>query len=183
LEHDQFLIKKESEIVTIPVTKEMLILAKEKADEMGCLKHSMMKGERNVEGILGELGALKFLTNAVGTASYQHDLKIGQITIEVKTKRLTNKPRLDYDCTVYSYNTEQDCHIYLFAGVNPEHTLVWLNGFISKDNFYKKAEFLPAGSERPLSNGKTLIYKRDNYVVKVNQLNKIDILKKIVLNK
>lgn len=180
----EFVISRDSQIIEIAVTKEMLDAAKTKAAQMGVLnQHSMMKGERNVEGVLGELAALKFLTNAEATDTYDHDIKIGPVLIDVKTKRLTNKPRLYYDCTVYGYNPNQNCHVYLFAGVKNDHSVVWLCGFISKKDFYEKAEFCPAGSERPLGGGKTLTYKEDNYVVQVNKLSYMDALRRVVLKK
>lgn len=176
-----FLVLRDSQIVEIPVTAEMLAFAKEKARKMGVLnQHSMMKGERNIEGILGELAALKFLPQTIATDNYDNDLRIGKLTIDVKTKRLTNKPRLEYDCTVYGYNPNQNCHLYLFAGVKADHSKVWLSGFLAKHIFYQKAQFCPAGSQRPLGAGKMLTYREDNYVVQVNQLNKIEILKTIV---
>ena len=177
----EFLVVKDTDIVEVPVTPDMLKKAEEKARKMGCLnKHSMMKGARNVDGVLGELAALAFLPRAIYTDNYDNDLRIGKLTIDVKTKRLNKRPRLEYDCSIYGYNPNQDCHLYLFAGVNPEHTVVWLSGFLAKHIFYKKAEFFPAGSLRPLGFGKTLEYKEDNYVVQIKHLNKIDILKTIV---
>lgn len=174
---NNFLVVGEDEIVEIPVTPEMLAFAKEKAAKMGVLnRHSMMKGERNVEGILGELAVLAYLPQAVATDTHDNDLTIGPMTIDVKTKRLTNRPRLSYDCTVYGYNPNQNCHLYVFAGVKADHSVVWLSGFLAKHIFYQKAQFCPAGTERPLGNGKTLTYREDNYVVQVNQLNKIKIL-------
>lgn len=176
-----FLVLKDTDIVTIPVTKEMLAQAEAKAKQMGCLnKHSMMKGERNVEGVLGELAALAFLPQATPTDTYDNDLRIGKLTIDVKTKRLTNRPNLGYDCSIYGYNPNQNCHLYLFAGVKPDFGVVWLSGFLEKGTFYKKATYFPAGSHRPLGGGRTLEYKKDNYVVQINQLNRIQILKTII---
>lgn len=170
------LVSLDSHILEVKVTKEMLAIAKEKAEQMGCLnRHSMMKGERNIEGVLGELAALTFLPNAVWQDTHDYDLTVGKITIDVKTKRLTRKPRLYYDCSIYGYNPNQNCHLYLFAGVDPEHTKVWLNGFIPKSDFYEKAEFFPAGSDRG-----NVVYKKDNYVVKVSQLLRVEMLKTIV---
>lgn len=175
------LIKSEMDIITIPVTKEMLEFAKEKAAKMGVLnRHSMMKGERNVEGILGELGALQYIPNSTPTDTHDNDIKVGKLTIDVKTKRLTNKPRLYYDCTVYGYNPNQECHVYLFAGVKVDHSVIWLSGFITKKDFYKKSQFCPAGSTRPLGGGKVLTYKEDNYVIQVDKLGKLGYLKSMV---
>jgi hypothetical protein len=179
-----FGVLSERDIVEIPITREMRAFAEEKAEKMGVLnKHSMMKGERNVEGILGELAALKFLPKAEATDTHDNDLKIGQVTIDVKTKRLTNKPRLYYDCTVYGYNPHQNCHVYLFAGVKSDYSVVWLSGFISKKEFYEKSEFCPAGSQRPLGGGKMLTYKEDNYVIQVNKLKNMKFLKNVVIKK
>lgn len=173
---DKLLVTRESQIIEIPVTPEMLKFAKEKAKEMGVLnKHSMMKGERNVDGILGELAALSYLSKAKATDTFDHDLSIqthlGLLTIDVKTKRLAQKPRLYYDCTVYGYNPNQKCHLYLFTGVKSDHSVVWICGYLPKYVFYEeRAEFCPAGSQRPLGGGKMLTYKEDNYVVRVNQI-------------
>jgi len=174
------LVTLESHIVEIKVTEEMLQKAHGKAEQMGCLnKHSMMKGSRNVEGVLGELAALSYLANAVPTDNYDNDLRIGKVTIDVKTKRLTMRPRLYYDCTVYGYNPNQNCHVYLFAGVKDDHSVVWLSGWLPKPEFYEIAEFCPKGSQRPLGNNKMLTYKEDNYVIQVKDLNQVVILQNI----
>lgn len=178
-----FLVQND-DIIEIKVTKDMLDYAKEKARKMGILnQHSMMKGERNVEGILGELALLTFLPQSTVTDNHDNDLRIGHLTIDVKTKRLTNRPRLKYDCTVYGYNPNQNCHLYAFAGVKADHSVVWLSGFLAKHIFYQKAQFCPAGTERPLGDGRTLTYREDNYVVQVEQLNRIAILNTIVPTK
>lgn len=178
---NDFLVTKDTDIITVPVTPAMLAQAKEKARKMGCLnQHSMMKGERNVEGVLGELATLAILPSATYTDNHDNDLRIGKLTIDVKTKRLARKPALYYDCTVYGYNPNQNCHLYLFAGVKDDHSVVWLSGFLAKHIFYKKAQFCPAGSTRPLGQGKLLTYREDNYVVQVNQLNRAQILTTIL---
>lgn len=174
---NQFMVLKDSDILEVRVTPEMLEQAKEKARKLGCLnKHSMMKGERNIAGVLGELGALVILPQAIYVDNYDHDLKIGKLTIDVKTKQLTSKPRLSYDCSIYGYNPNQDCHLYLFAGVKTDHSVVWFSGFLAKHIFYQKAEFCPAGSQRPLGGGRMLTYKEDNYVTQVRHLNRTEIL-------
>lgn len=181
---NEFLVKNESQIIEVKVTPEMLKQAEEKAAKMGILNsHSMMRGERNVEGILGELAALKFLPQAEATDNFDNDFRIGDITFDVKTKRLTNKPRLYFDCTVYGYNPHQNCHLYLFAGVKADLSVVWLSGFISKKDFYQNAEFCPKGTQRPLGNDKMLTYKEDNYVVQVKQLSAVEVLNRITLKK
>lgn len=170
-------VRSQSDIVEIIVTAEMLKKAQDKARKMGCLnKHSMMKGTRNIEGALGELAVLELFPSAMPTDTHDHDCRLGTITIDVKTKRLARKPSVNYDCTVYGYNPNQNCDIYLFAGVSGDHSTVWLSGFLKKEEFYKKAEFCPAGSQRPLGNGRMLTYEKDNYVVQINQLNKIELL-------
>lgn len=175
------MVLKDSDIIEVKVTPEMLKKAQEKAAQMGCLnKHSMMKGERNVAGVLGELAALAILPRATYVDNYDHDLRIGKLTIDVKTKQLASKPRLSYDCSIYGYNPNQDCHIYLFAGVKTDHSVVWFSGFLAKHIFYQKAEFCAAGSQRPLGGGRMLTYKEDNYVVQVRQLNRAAILQTVV---
>lgn len=179
-----FMVLKDSDILEVRVTPEMLQKAEEKARQMGCLnQHSMMKGERNVAGVLGELAAMVLLPQATYVDNYDHDLRIGKLTIDVKTKQLAAKPRLGYDCSIYGYNPNQDCHLYLFAGVKADHSVVWFSGFLAKHIFYQKAEYCPAGSQRPLGNGRMLTYKEDNYVVQVKHLNRTDILKTIVPKK
>lgn len=177
-------VTKDSDIITIPVTQDMLDFARVKAAQMGKLnEYSMMQGRRNIEGILGEMAAFRYLEKAIMTDTRDHDLSFGKVTIDVKTKRMTRKPRIYYDATVYGYNPNQNCHVYLFAGVDPEHSVVWLSGYLTKQGFYDRALFCPKGSKRSLGKDKELIYREDNYVVQVNQLNTVASLKETLMAK
>ena len=92
-------------MVEIPFTQEMVDSAKKKAKIMGSINNSILKGRGNFAGFLGEEAVASYITANIisfdeGENKYGHDLNKNGKRIEVKTKRRTVKPRLNYDVSV-----------------------------------------------------------------------------------
>ena len=113
-------------MISLPFSKDMLDRAKAKANNLGSIKNSILKGRGNLAGYLGEealapyIGA-EIVSNNRGLDKYNHDLlmKDGN-RVEVKTKRRTVKPRSNYDVSVAHTSTHQKPDIYAFISLEFE---------------------------------------------------------------
>jgi hypothetical protein len=160
------------------ITKNIIEYATLKSIQMGNLNNSITNGEGNIAGFIGEILALKALkltgSNLKSSSSYEYDILDNQnISWDVKTKRRTVKPQPYHNCTVADYNTKQKCDRYIFVSLyNLDEGFIL--GWISKDDFYKKAKFFKKGEIDPLSPpNKTFRFTADCYNIEAKHLNAI----------
>lgn len=178
------IVKAYSDVIELNVPKEMLDYAKANAHKGSMNEYSELKGERNVDGLLAELMVHKFLPKLLHKPTTFYDLitppGFKEVTIDVKNKydvkRYGDRPRLDWECTIYGYEAKKVCDIYLFTSTNEFNTKIWLKGFITKNQLVTSENFYPAGSTMTTSQG-TVRYRKDNYVTSVNKLGTIQSLK------
>lgn len=148
--------------------------AEKDATDMGKLKASITKGEGNLVGFLGEI-----VTGAVIDAqrvnTFHYDLVKDSKLIDVKTKRCTSEPQLWYDCSVAAFNTKQECTHYVFTRVlDPEHTICWVLGYLTKDDYFKLARFCKKGEiDTHDRTGRQWPFKADCYNVEISKLKDI----------
>ena len=160
-------------MIEVQINKFLLQMARQKAEEMGKLNNSITKGDGNIAGFLGEFIAAREIGAEVDN-SYQHDLRFGTTTIDVKTKRCTSKPRDFYECSIAAYNTKQKCDIYVFTRLlwhkaKPQvWERGWLLGWLPKKEYFEQATFLKKGQVDP-SNNYTV--KADCFNLKISCLN------------
>ena len=167
------------DIVQIPVTPAMIDYANAFAHHGDMNRHSMMHGERNIEGVLGELGAYKYLPMLNYEPTTFHDLNLGDLTIDVKNKHMKNPSasiQLNHRCTIYGYESEKKCRIYLFTSTNHNHSIVYLKGYMLKQDLVTRDNFIPAGTAEPGVG----VYRQDNYATTVRQLGKMTHLKALI---
>lgn len=110
----------------------------------GILPNSQTRGEGNLHGALGEIVTYDYYKTRTETThpmTFDYDLIIGGKKTDVKTKRCTSKPKLNYNCSVFDFNTAQDCEYYLFTRILTDMSKAWLLGVIGKADFYHQAEF------------------------------------------
>ena len=99
-------------IIEAPFTKEMVSNAKKKAKNLGKISNSILGGEGNFAGYLGEeivadyMKALQISTDE-GDEKYSYDLVKDNQKIEVKTKRRTVPPKGFYDASVADYSRDR----------------------------------------------------------------------------
>lgn len=117
-------------------------------------------------GALGEVVALRYLAQLPHVANdcgmVNHDIEVGGVTIDVKTKERTVNPRPDYECTVAAYLREvQHPDFYLFVTVVSDRSRGdgwdrfvrgWVHGTIRSDEFWGYAKYWGEGDVDP-SNG------------------------------
>ena len=157
----------------IKISKSFIDKAKSKSNQMGQLRNSITKGAGNIHGFLGEIITAQEL-KAEENNTYDYDIKLNGLTIDVKTKRVNTPPRDYYECSIANLNTKQKCDVYVFTRILNDMTKGWLLGYINKKDYFEKATFLKKGSVDPSNNWKVLT---DCYNLPINKLNNIENLK------
>ena len=164
-------------MLKIQITDKMKKVAKEKAQEMGELKNSILKGEGNMTGFLGEEIVKTFLS-ARSSNTKDYDISYKKKKYDIKTKLTSKEPLPEYDCSIAAYNTVQKCDGYIFVRIqkDKEDNLVcgWILGWMDKEGYFQNAEYWPKGKIDP-SNGYRV--KASCYYVKIKDLKNIEELK------
>ena len=157
------------------ITNDMFIKAREESIKMGVLRNSIRRGDGNLIGFLGE-----YITQAAlggcNDNTFDYDLVLGEYKLDVKTKATSVVPLDTYECSVAGFNTSQKCDIYVFTRILKTYEKGWVLGWLSTDDYYKKAKFLKKGEIDPSNN---FTVKADCYNVPIKDLNNINELKYI----
>jgi hypothetical protein len=153
-------------MIEIKIKDEWMEKSKKKAEEMGRLKHSILKGKGNITGFLGEYMVADYLKAKIEN-TYDYDIVKCDIKIDVKSKKCSSIPQPCYDCSVPAYNTKQKCDYYIFTRILNDFKKGWILGIISKEKFFKNARLYKKG-EVDKSNG--LRFKEDSYNIKIKDL-------------
>lgn len=164
----------QEDMILVEISDAMVLKARELSKEMGVLRNSIMRGDGNIYGFLGELIVSEYL-DAERANSYDFDiiLKNG-MSIDVKTKATSVAPKLDYDCSIAAYNTKQQCDAYVFCRIKNNMTIGWILGYSTKKDYFSKATHLKKGDFDPSNN---FTVKADCYNMKISDLNNINELK------
>jgi|TARA_R110000765_G_scaffold323168_1_gene414866 hypothetical protein len=151
----------------LEITLDMIGKARTKSTEMGVLKNSIIRGNGNIAGFVGEQIALCCL-GGEWQNTYEYDILMpnGQ-RVDVKTKQTSVTPLPDYDCSIAKFNTKQKCDSYAFVRVKKDLTVGWYLGKIDKDDFFNKARFMKKGTVDPSNNYKV---QADCYNIKIKEL-------------
>ncbi len=127
-------------ILPVRVKKQWLIIANDKAEEMGKLKNSITGGAGNIAGFVGELIIAAYLGGRVNN-TYDYDIILPSgATIDVKTKRCTSEPKSNYDVSVAAFNVTQKCEFYAFVRVLEDLTKAWILGYYPKVDYFNDAK-------------------------------------------
>jgi len=154
-------------MIKVNITEQMLNDATFKAVSLGNLNNSILKGDGNIVGFLGEQLALSVLGGQEKN-TYDYDIVTDSgVKVDVKTKKTTVEPREYYDCSVAAFNIKQKCSYYCFVRVKYDYSCGWVLGVYPKDEYYKDAVFLKKGDIDP-SNNYTV--KADCYNLKISKL-------------
>jgi hypothetical protein len=164
-------------MLKVEITDKMKKIAKKKAEEMGQLKNSILKGEGNTTGFLGE-EIIKSFLSARSSNTKDYDISYKNKKYDIKTKLTSKEPLPEYDCSIAAYNTVQKCDGYIFVRIqkDKEDNLVcgWILGWMDKEGYFQNAEYWPKGKIDP-SNGYRV--KASCYNVKIKDLKNIQELK------
>jgi hypothetical protein len=158
-------------MITLDITPEQLKRAEEHF-AFGVLNNSIMHGESNIYGALGEILVADYYRNFGFTvdmeSTYDYDLIIENKKIDVKSKKTTVIPCGHYNCSVASYNTKQKCDAYFFVLINEEKTKGYLLGLMPKKKFFAEATFNKKGEVDPQGNGWK--FRADCYNLAISKL-------------
>jgi hypothetical protein len=164
-------------MLKVEITDRMKKVAKEKAEEMGELKNSILKGQGNVTGFLGE-EIIKSFLSARSSNTKDYDISYKKKKYDIKTKLTSKEPLPEYDCSIAAYNTVQKCDGYIFVRIqkDKEDNLIcgWILGWMDKEAYFQNAEYWPKGKIDP-SNGYRV--KASCYNIKIKDLKNIEELK------
>jgi len=72
------------------------------------------------------------------------------------------------------YQKDRDNDVLLFNSINKKTGKVQICGWLSKEDFLKKASFFDKGSERKRTDGTTFITQAPLYEIENNKLNQIN---------
>lgn len=134
----------------VKIRPEHIAEARRKAEEMGILNNSILEGKGSIYGFLGEI----LFAEAMGISAdntFNYDMVLEGIKIEVKTKHCTSPPRPEYECSVAAFNTKQECDFYVFVRVMKDLSRAWILGKKRKDDYLGEATFHKKGQEDPNS--------------------------------
>lgn len=149
------------------ISPEMLVRAAKKAEELGVIKNSILRGGGNLAGFLGEEMFLEAFPHAVSENTFSHDILCDGKRVEVKTVQTTVRPKPHYHCHVAAYNNKQDADIYVFARVLKGFDKGWLMGWIDCQDWRSLARFAAAGE----SDGDNFRFPVDCFNMKYAELN------------
>lgn len=98
---------------------------------MGVLPSSRECGNGNLAGFIGEILVEKYIGGKI-VDTYDYDILLGNIKIDVKTKSVSSVPQPHYLCSVMEYQLKNNTDVYFFVRVNLSTKRAWLLGGISK---------------------------------------------------
>jgi hypothetical protein len=157
-------------MIEVLITSEMRRSAQRKADDLGHLRNSILKGQGNFTGFLGEEVALSVLGGTL-TNTYDYDLIDKDNTkIDVKTKLTSVKPLEYFECSVAAYNTKQQCDKYAFVRISKDFTRAWFLGTKLKKDYFEQATFLKKGD---IDGSNNFEVRADCYNLPINKLEEV----------
>ena len=153
-------------MIQVEITNEMLVSAREKATEMGQLNNSILKGQGSLAGFVGEQVVMQIL-GGKWENTYDYDINVDNVRVEVKTKQTTVQPMSHYECSVAAFNIKQSCDAYAFVRVLKDFSVGWFLGVMNKDEFFQKAKKLKKGEVDPSNN---FTVRADCYNLRIDEL-------------
>lgn len=161
-------------ILKYNISNEQIERAK-KAYDFTCLKNSITIGKSNIYGAIGEIMVNDIFKTSIIENTFDYDIIIEGIKIDVKTKKLSEwvKPNLDFHVTIPAFNIRQKCDYYFFGYSSSELKTFYLLGYIEKDIFLKESIFKKKG-EKDIHG---FVLRCDCYTMQVKDLKEFDILK------
>lgn len=131
-------------MIRMPISDSDLMIAKSRSDLMGVLASSRTQGKGNLAGFVGEALTERH-TSGTLVESFDFDILIGDLRVDVKTKSCSSEPQAHYLCSVMSYQLKNECDGYIFTRVNLAAGVGWLLGYISKPDLLSKGFFAKKG--------------------------------------
>lgn len=182
----------ENDIIEIEIKKEWIEEAEINSENMGVLKGSITKGEGNLAAFIGEIAVSEYLgykrtnvhldKNDEDENIFHYDMfdKLDR-KVEVKTKRCTSIPLIEYSTSICNDNIFQQCDYYLFTRVDIKRNKVWLLGWLEKLDYFKDSIYCIKNERDPDRTNFLFVHNCWNRYIK--DLNKISDLEFVILTK
>jgi len=168
-------------MIKLKITPEIIQKAKSKLLNLRKANNSFMDGEREINGLIGQILVAEYL-QAEDHSTTRYDLIKGGKTIDVKTKTRSVAPRLKayFRCHVPEHCwKEKKCDFFVFVGIEKSLNFAWILGKLTWEAFHEKAECCPKGTLDPHSNPRfPLVFKATEYSVFIDQLEPIKFINK-----
>ncbi len=120
------------------------------------LRGSIMKGESNIYGAIGEIVVWdQYKDTCQYAGAHDYDLIIGDQLVEVKTKKTTVVPQPHYFCSIADpsrkrdISAQQKCDWYCFARSHGNFIDAWILGWIRRADFFDAAVYYEKGEKDP----------------------------------
>ena len=155
-----------SPFICVKITPEMIAEA-EKRNLVSKDKYGT-KGTRLVEkndkirqtGYIGEQIVKHAFSNLEFSTSDDYDLVYLGKKFDVKSVGCNSFPEPFHVGTVFNDETKKDIDFYIFTRIKNDNSLGWITGFISKDDFFKKADTIKAGTKN-----NNFTYEHNRYTI------------------
>lgn len=137
--------------------------------EFGKLKNSILHGEGNLLGAIGEIITFDYCQDKVKTLihaqNWDYDLIVNDYKIEIKTQSVKYKPESTWTCHVPACNINQQCDFYCFVFINKDLSKGWIAGKITRQKFHEIKKFKKKGEI-----GFYKPFLDDTFIININQL-------------
>jgi hypothetical protein len=138
-------VTKASEFISVDLTKEMKLHAQERIERQPTSRNSITNGNGKYGGALGVEAILVTYPKSILRDTYDYDVSIEDVTLEIKTTERTVQPKEDYYGHVSGYNTTQKADFYVFISLLAKMK-AYVVGYLAPTEFYNKfAEFSQKG--------------------------------------
>jgi hypothetical protein len=120
-----------------------------------------------------------FGIRVIGEYDYDFKSESGK-RIDLKTKsRSDSEPEDHWYCMVPSYQIEkQECDYYIFNRINRDASVVWILGYISKEEFKERSVYIEKGEILPdVEGSREWECWVSGYYMRISELNRFDINK------
>lgn len=135
--------------------------------------HRINKSKQRMTGYLAEV-AIKRLCGVEYSDEDSVDFKYNGVTLDSKAQGCNSKPKEYYVATLYEEQKARDVDLYIFSRVKNDWSKVWVCGFLSKEEFFKKSKLIPAGTEN-----NNFTYDQSRFEIEYSKLKSIKDLEKI----
>jgi hypothetical protein len=131
------------------------------------------KKNQRITGYLAEVA----IKHAFNKLNYSDDdgvdfiSKSKLITLDSKSQGCNGKPKINYVGTLYENQKNRKFDILIFSRVKNTHDMVWVTGFITKDEFLKKSKLIPKGTKN-----NNFTYDESRYELEYSSLYKPSLL-------
>lgn len=171
-----------SRFISYKPTPDDVAEAFRRSEALGSLKTSFTNGKGNMTGFLGEVAFEKTFKkfNYVGDKSYTHDYEYKGLKVDVKAKKCTSKPKLNYNASVVRTKFSKfEADVYFFMRVHETLREVWLCGWspkksiIHKNRLNKKGEIDSDGFR----------FKSDGYNIEIKKTRRPDAFESLLVRR